>query len=270
MVDNLTYFAQSGSMNGKTLNKKIFSELGKPLLILVIVSGLVAGFISQLNWINTHCKELPFFQNGARPCEENQLRLVLGPPLITLIFIGLFILMSRLYVKYNPNAVVSTIVKKIAITFGFFTLGLFTLWALLPVLKYNQSVLYISVLLALLNPLIGLRKETRSVFRHFFPKPTGDAHIKHKKNKLTISLEGTLSGITAERLFDKMTWSLTEYEAIEVIEINVDQLNEVNQKAIGILFLIVSHSLRMGSSYTIIGDDKMVKELNKAMKVEVK
>ena len=265
MVDKLIYFAQNCSMNGKTLNKKIFSELGKPLLILVIISALVAGFISQLNWINTHCKELPFFQNGARPCEENQLRLVLGAPLITLVFIGLFILMSRLYVKYNPNAVVSTIVKKIAIAFGFFTL-----WALLPVLKYNQNVLYVSVLLALLTPLIGLRKETRSVFRHFFPKPTGDAHIKHKKNKLTISLEGTLSGITAERLFDKMTWSLTEYEAIEVIEINVDQLNEVNQKAIGILFLIVSHSLRMGSSYTIIGDDKMVKELNKAMKVEVK
>ena len=249
----------------KILNKEIFSELGKPLLLLVIISGLVVGFISQLNWINQHCKELPFFQNGAGPCEENQLRLVLGTPLIMLIFIGLFILMSRLYLKYNPNAVVSTIVKKIAIAFGFFTL-----WALLPALKYNQNVLYVSVLLALLTPLIGLRKETSSIIQHLFPKLKGDAHIKHNKNKLTISLEGTLSGSTAKRLFDKITWSLTEYEAIEVIEINVDQLNEVDQKAIGILFLIVSHSLRMGSSYTIIGHDKMVKELKQAMKVEVK
>lgn len=252
----------------KTLNKEIFSELGKPLLLLVIVSSLVAGFISQLNWINLHCKEIPFFQNGTRPCQENQLRLLLGPPLIMLIFIGLFTLVSRLYVKHNPNVAASTIVKKIAIAFGFFML-----WALLPALKYNQSVLYVSVLLVLLTLLIGLRKETSSVILHFFPKPTGKTHIKHNKHnkKLTISLEGTLSGNTAQRSFDKMTWSLMEHEAIEVIEINVDQLNEeVDQKAIGILFLIVSHSLRMGSSYTIIGNDKMVKELKKAMQVEVK
>ena len=247
------------------LNKEIFSELGKPLLLLVIVSGLVVGFISQLNWINMHCKELPFFQNGTRPCEENQLRLVLGTPLIMLIFIGLFILMSKLYVKYNPNAVVSTIVKKIAIAFSFFTL-----WALLPALKYNQSILYVSILLALLTLLIGLRKETISVIQRFFPKPKGNAYIKHNKKKLTISLEGAVSGNTAKQLFDKVAWLIIEHEAIEEIEINVDQLNEVDQKAIGILFLIVSHSLRMGSSYTIIGHDKMVKELKKAMKVEVK
>ena len=255
----------SDKMLSKTLNKEIFSELGKPLLLLVILSGLVVGFISQLNWINLHCKELPFFQNGTRPCEENQLRLVLGSPLMMLVFIGLFILISRLYVKYNPNVAVSTIVKKIAIAFGFFTL-----WALLPALKYNQNILYVSVLLSLLTPLIGLRKETSNIIQHFFPKPKGNAHIKHNKKKLTITLEGTLSGITAKRLFDKITWSLAEYEDIEMIEINVDQLNEVDQKAIGILFLIVSHSLRMGSSYTIIGHDKMVKELKKAMQVEVK
>lgn len=253
-------------MNKKILNKEIFSELGKPLLLLVIISGLVVGFIPQLNWINQHCKELPLFQNDTGPCEENQLRLVLGGPLFMLIFIGLFILISRLYVRYNPNVVVSTIVKKIAIAFGFFML-----WALLPALKYNQNVLYVGVLLSLLTLLIGLRKETSNIIQHFLPKPLGHAHIKHNKKKLTISLEGTLSGSTAKRLFDKVNWSLTEYEAIEVTEINVDQLNdEVDQQAIGILFLIVSHSLRMGSSYTIIGQDKMVKELKNAMKVEIK
>ena len=252
-------------MSCKTLNKEIFSELGKSLFLLVIISGLVAGFISQLNWINTHCKDLLFFQNGPHPCKENQLRLVLGPPLITLIFIGLFILISRFYVKYNPNVAVSTIVKKIAIAFGFFTV-----WALLPALKYNQNVLYVGVLLALLTPLIGLRKETRNVIEHLFPKSTGNAHIKQNKKKLTISLEGTLSGKTAERCFDKVAWNLAEYETMEVIEINVDQLNEFDQKAVGILFLIVSHSLRMGSSYTIIGHDKMVKELEEAIKIQTK
>ena len=129
----------------------------------IILAGFVWGSFTQWDWIQRHCSQYPL---SIHPCQENLLRIIIGPVAFILLFFLLFLLFSWLALhvqkSYAINKANDWFCDKISKSFCI--LALLVLWPLFDYSRMTAMLIFFLFLFCLwLLIYIGEPKKDRSI-----------------------------------------------------------------------------------------------------------
>ena len=202
--------------------KELFSKENIMKTWPVWVSGLILGTIIQLNWISGGCSGEPFLGSELKKCQDNILRVLLGGPLVTLVFIGLFFAeLKILFKSFNPKNTQAKekIFKRTAFAYLPFAFSI-----LMPVIGYGDGLIYLVLILGIAINLVMVSDVRLS-------SDYGGVSFDMKgSDTMSVSFIGKCIEKNKDSLYEGIIDMLPQIPTVGKMTINLDQAEKIDSQ----------------------------------------